>query len=109
MTTTIINWFLVDLINESDESYPRNLESILWGDVSEDLTKRFSSGDYVCTNFIATREGNTFITKSGSTYICVGSGRHVEVNIFDLPALRYGISPLQLKDIEYVISRGDGN
>jgi hypothetical protein len=104
MTTTITNWFLVDLVNVIDHKYPRYLRSILWGDIVEDQTGRFSAGDYVCTNFIATRDLNTFITRSGSTYICLGAGRQVEVNIFDLAALRHGISPIELKDIKCPIS-----
>jgi hypothetical protein len=104
MTTTIANWFLVDLVNEIDHKYPRYLRSILWGDIVEDETGRFSSGDFVCTNFIATRDANTFITRSGNTYICLGQERHVVVNIFDLPLLRHGISPIELENIKYSIS-----
>jgi hypothetical protein len=107
MKTTIMNWYLVDLMHLKDNSSKRLLRQILWGDVMTDETGRFSAGDYVCTNFIDTREGNYFVTRSGRHYKCVGEEQHVEVDILDLDILRKGVSPKQLAIIKVNIINED--
>jgi hypothetical protein len=107
MKTTIMNWYLVDLMHLKDNSPKKLLRQILWGDVVTDETNRFSAGDYVCTNFIDARKGNFFVTKSGSHYKCIGGEQHVEVDILDLDILRKGVSPAQLAIIKVNIINED--
>ena len=49
------------------------------------------------------REKNTFVTRSGSSYVCQSKGKLVSVDLKDWDVLRQGISPAELTSIKAAI------
>ena len=103
MKTPINNWYLVELIINISGSSPQMFGAVLWGDIVTDDTGRFNPSDYVCTILIMSREKNTFVTRSGSSYVCQGVGKLVSVDLKDWDVLRQGISPAELTGIKAAI------
>jgi hypothetical protein len=103
MKTTINNWYLVELITNTRSSSPQIFGEVLWGDIVIDDTCRFMPGDYVCTSLIRSREQSTFLTNSGSSYVCQGKGKLVSVDLKDWDVLRQGVSPSELTNIKSAI------
>lgn len=94
MTTTVKNWFFVTVMDGDVR-----VGSVIYADVIEDESFRFSIGDYVCTSNLVeiNPEHNLAITASGSDYKLIGKGRKAIIDFDDFELLRNGFSPLQIK------------
>lgn len=90
MNTKVKNWHIVSICDK-DQLVGR----ILWGICTQDVTNRFSVGDYVCTSKIMAifPKQNLVKTFSGSTYLVEGDGKKSEIQIQDFDLLRGGLSP----------------
>ena len=89
--TVVTNWQIVTVINEDREL----VGSVLYADVVDDSTFRFSQGDYVCTSKIeAVDVYNSLVhTTSGSIYQLLEKGTVASIAIEDFELLRNGFSP----------------
>ncbi|GEA07513.1 hypothetical protein KUL42_22740 [Alteromonas sp. KUL42] len=71
---------------------------VLWGICVDDMTCRFSAGDYVSTSRITDFNSHTKLVKttSGSLYQTLGEGKQASINFHDFELLRQGFSPEQI-------------
>lgn len=102
MTTTVKNWYIVTVMDGDVR-----VGSVIYADVIEDESFRFSIGDYVCTSKLVeiNPEHNLAKTASGSDYKLIGRGRKAIIDLDDFELLRNGFSPLQIK----VLNRPERN
>lgn len=92
--TVVNNWQLVSVIGEDKDL----VGVVLYADVLDDSTCRFTRGDYVCTSQI-TRvdlDLNIVETHSGSIYQPMGVGINSYVRIEDFELLREGHTPQEI-------------
>lgn len=96
MKTTISNWYIVSIMNQSDL-----VGKVLWGIVIDDPTCRFAREDYVCTSQIMTVyiDKQVIETVSGSFYKAIGKGQEAIVEFEDFELLRNGFSPKQIRQM----------
>lgn len=96
MNTKVKDWHIVSIYDKD-----QLLGRVLWGICTQDITSRFSVGDYVCTSKIIEiiPEENLVRTFSGNSYLVEGDGTTTEVNIEDFELLRQGFSPADIHRI----------
>ncbi|GEA07517.1 hypothetical protein KUL42_22780 [Alteromonas sp. KUL42] len=72
MNTILSNWQVVTIIEGEHK-----IGKVLWGICVDDMTCRFSAGDYVCTSRITDFNSYTKLVKttSGSLYQILGEGK----------------------------------
>ncbi|WP_233081185.1 hypothetical protein [Rheinheimera soli] len=98
MNTKVKDWHIVS-IYDNDLLVGR----VLWGICTQDMTSRFSVGDYVCTSKIVEilPKDNLVKTCSGSTYLAEGDGKKSEIQVQDFELLRGGLSPDEINFLKY--------
>jgi hypothetical protein len=97
METIIENWQLVTVL-EGEHS----IGKVLWGICVEDMSFRFTKGDYICTSKLVEinpKEG-LLKTASGSIYKVVGRGGKASIDYRDFELLRNGFSPEQIHELK---------
>lgn len=100
MITVIKDWYIVRIIDSG-----LYVATVLWGTCVEDMTSRFSAGDYVCSSKIVSIDpmAKMVKTQSGSSYQVEGDGIRTDIQLNDFELLRQGFSPEvinQLRDYE---------
>jgi hypothetical protein len=94
MNTIVCNWQIVSVIDNGEP-----IGDVLWGICVDDMTFRFSKGDYICTSKIIEVNFNTNLIKthSGSIYQIIDIGKHSTIDFSDFELLRSGFSPEQIE------------
>lgn len=94
MHTGIKDWVIVSIVENGEE-----LGKILWGICVIDPTGRFDTGNYICTSRIKEhlQSESLITTNSGSVYQLHSDGSEVSMELKNLPLLRKGFSPDEIK------------
>jgi len=92
MQTTVRDWYIIKVFDDNGT----RIGQLLWGFIVDDLTGRFSPGDYVCTSSIEDVSNNVILTAKGSQYITEGTGKEFEALFSEIELLRRGYSPAQV-------------
>lgn len=85
MNTKVKDWHIVSICDK-DQLVGR----VLWGICTQDMTSRFSVGDYVCTSKIIEiiPKENLVTTFSGNSYLVEGDGQKSQIQVQDFALLR---------------------
>ena len=102
MNTIVNNWQIVSIIENGEI-----IGEVLWANVVEDMTCRFSRGDYVCSSQIVEVHIHREMLKtaSGSIYQILGKGKRAQIEFKDFELLRHGFSPQQIASLNKSLSR----
>lgn len=96
MNTVIKDWVIVSVINDD-----LLVGKVLWGIVIDDMSCRFTKGDYVCSSEIVNIHSYKQLIKTsgGSLYQIIGYGHRTEIKFEEFELLRHGFNPSQIKEL----------
>lgn len=96
MNTIVTDWYIVLVMKGKDR-----IGEVIWGTIVDDMTCRFSTGDYLCTSgIVKINSSNQLITtSSGSLYQVIGKGRKAVIDFDDFELLRNGFSPEMINQL----------
>jgi hypothetical protein len=92
MNTIVKDWFIVSVLDNE-----KLIGEVLYGNVIDDMTCRFATGDYVSTSQIMNFNSSLITTATGSLYQVLGKGRRAIIDFDDFELLRNGFSPEYIK------------
>jgi len=100
MQTIIKNWFIIKVLEPETEAL---LGQILWGTVVNDMTNRFTAGDYMSSSLIKdiNLDLRLVVTQSNSQYKLKGNGNEFSVYYSEVKLLDRGVSPEKIIQIRH--------